>query len=258
MLQNFKVFYRYRFLLEELVKRDFKVRYKRSSLGILWSFLNPLLTMIVLTLVFINLFKFAINNYPIYLLAGITVFNFFSESTSQAMNSVISNFSLITKVYMPKYIFPIAKVLSSSINLGFSFLGLYLLAFFFGMRLNLAHIMIPVGLIYIILFSMGFSMILSSLTVFFRDLQHLYGIVITLWMYLTPIVYPISIISPKIRPLFYFNPLYQYVNFIRTIIADGKFPSLQNHLACIGWILIICVVGLFIFKKTQDKFINYI
>ena len=178
---------KYWFLLTQLVSRDFKTKYKRSVLGVLWSMLNPLLTMGVQYIVFSELFRWDIDNFAVYLLIGTVMFNFFTESTGQALVSITGSASLITKVYVPTYIFPVSKVLSSCINLGFSTLALYAILLIQRVPLNIYHLLIPFGYVCLIAFAIGIGLILASMMVYFRDTQFLYGIVTVLWMYLTPL-----------------------------------------------------------------------
>lgn len=249
---------KYRFLLSQLVSRDFKTRYKRSVLGVLWSMLNPLLTMSVQYMVFSNLFKWDVDNYAVYLLIGTVTFNFFSEATQAALSSITGSASLITKVYIPTYVFPVAKVLSSCINLCFSTLALYLIIFLQGISLNVYHLLIPVLYIALILFSCGIGLILSALMVYFRDTQFLYGVLIVLWMYLTPLFYPIDIIPENMMGLYSLNPMYQYVTFFRTLVLDAAMPTLAQFGWCFGYAVAVMVIGLLVFRKMKRNFILYI
>lgn len=254
----FHNFYKYRGLLWELVLRDIKVKYKRSVLGLLWSLLNPLLMMVVTHIVFSNLFKFDIENFPIYLLTGQIFFNFFSESTSMAMGSIMANGSLIRKVYIPKYIFPMSKVISSFVNLLFALLAIVIMIFITNVKISWTIILFPLSLIYLLSFAMGIGLILSAYAVFFRDLTHLYGIFLMVWTYLTPIFYPISIIPEKYRFLIEINPMYYYIQFFRQIILYSQVPSLNLNLICLSISIITLVIGLYAFYKNQNKFILYI
>lgn len=253
---------KYRFLLHQLVSRDFKTRYKRSVLGVLWSMLNPLLTMSVQYMVFVNLFRWDIENYAVYLLIGTVTFNFFSESTQAALTSVTGSASLITKVYIPTYVFPVSKVLSSCINLLFSTLALYLIIFLQGLPLNWFHLLIPVLYVGVIMFSMGVGMILSAVMVYFRDTQFLYGVVIVLWMYLTPLFYPVTIISESASPflwgLYQLNPMYQYVTFFRTLVLDAALPTAAQFGWCFGYAFAFLLLGFLVFRKMKKNFILHI
>ncbi|MBN1075626.1 ABC transporter permease [Clostridium botulinum] len=252
MIKEFK---KYKFLINQLVSRDFKTKYKRSVLGVLWSLLNPMLTMLVQYIVFSALFRFDIPHYQVYLLSGIVMFNFFSEATNQALVSITGNANLITKVYMPKYVFPITKVLSACINLGFSLIALYVMIIFSGVRITPLHILVPFPIINMIIFTIGFSLILSALMVFFRDMQFLYGVAIMLWMYLTPIFYPEDIIGPKFEWILQLNPLYHFIRYARNIILDNSLPTLRAHIICLIFSIGTLIIGWILFKKSEKKFI---
>ncbi len=250
---------KYEFLIQQLVSRDFKTKYKRSVLGVFWSFLNPLLTMSVQYMVFSHIFKFQIPAYPVYLLTGVVLFNFFNEATTQAMGAITGNASLITKVYVPKYIYPVSKVFSTSINLLFSLIPLFLVAWITGRGIHWAYLMIPFGIVCFLIFVVGVSFFLSTAMVFFRDTQFLWGVFTLLWMYATPIIYPISILEGTF--LYYFqkiNPLYYYITFFRTIIIDGVSPTPFMYMICMGFAVLALGVGGMIFKKAQDQFILHI
>lgn len=246
---------KYKFLINQLVARDFKTKYKRSLLGVLWSLLNPMLTMAVQYMIFSTLFRFDLPHYQVYLLSGIVMFNFLSEATNQALVSITGNAGLITKVYMPKYVFPITKVLSACINLGFSLIALYLLILFSGLKITWLHIFIPFALLNMIIFTIGFSLILASLMVFFRDMQFLYGVCILLWNYMTPIFYPENIIGDRFKWVLQFNPMYHFIRYARNIILDNSIPTLRAHLFCLIFSIGTLIIGTIIFKKTEKKFI---
>lgn len=248
----------YRFLVKQLVIRDFKVKYKRSMLGILWSFLNPLLTMAVQYIVFSTIFKTNVANFPVYLLTGIVMFGYFSESVSLGMSSIVSNASLIKKVYMPKYIYPIARVMSSAINLVISLIPLLLTMILTGIPLTKALLLMPIPVFFMFLLCVGISFLLSTFMVFFRDTQFLWGVLVTLWMYFTPIFYPETIIPSYLLPMFHSNPLYQIINFVRSITLDGVTPPPINYVYCIVCSVLPLLLGIWVFKKKQDKFVLYL
>ncbi|SHK24101.1 ABC transporter permease [Tepidibacter formicigenes] len=254
-IYNFK---KYRPLLKELVLRDIKLKYRRSVLGILWSILNPLLMMLVLTIVFSTLFKRSIDNFPVYLLCGRIIFDFYSQSTREAMTSIVSNGILIRKVYIPKYIFPISKGISTFVNLLFSLIALFIVMIVTNVKITWAIMLIPLPLIYIFIFSIGIGLTLAAYTVFFRDIVHLYSVVLTAWMYLTPLFYPVEIIPDSFKFVIYLNPLYYIIECFREIVLYGQIISLQKHLICILISLFSIVFGIIVFKKKQDKFILYI
>lgn len=254
---NFK---KYSFLLQQLVSRDFKVKYKRSVLGIVWSLLYPLLNMAVLALVFSKMFKFSTPgvNYLVYVLSGLVMFNYFSEASNLAMSSVVANFSLINKIYIPKYIFPLSKCLFVGINFLLTLIPLYIVIFATGTGINIYHLILPFAYICLFTFTLGFGLILATVSVFLRDMFYIYGIVITLWTYLTPIMYDISMISEKLQFIFKLNPLYHYIHFIREVILYNRMPSGLSFAICGLSALVTLVIGLIVFKKNQDKFIYYV
>lgn len=254
-IQNFL---KYRNLLRELVIRDIKKKYRRSFLGILWSLLNPLLMMVVITIVFSSVFRFDIENFPIYLLTGQIMFSFFSEATSMAMTSIIANASLIKKVYIPKYIFPLSRVLSSFVNLLFSLIAIVIVMMVTKVKITWSMLLFPLPLLYILIFSIGVGMILSAMSVFFRDMVHIYGVILAAWNYLTPIFYPVKIIPNKYRIFIEYNPLYYMVECFRSIILYGNLPDLKFNLICIMSCVFSLIIGIYVFYKNQDKYILYI
>lgn len=254
-LRLISVFQRYGYLMRQLVARDFKTKYKRSVLGVLWSFLNPLLTMMVQYIVFSTLFKSDIPNFRLYLLSGIVCFNFFSEASGMALQSIVGNASLITKVYVPKYIYPVTRVLSSAINLLLSLIPLLAVMLLTRTPVRPAVLLLPFGLICLIAFCIGMGFILSTLMVFFRDTQFLWGVISMLWMYLTPIFYPESIIPAQYITLYRCNPMYQIIQFVRCLLIDGVSPEPKAYALCLITSLVPLVIGAVIFKKNQDKFI---
>lgn len=254
-----ETFWRYRPLFQEIVKKDIKLKYRRSFLGYLWSVLNPLMIMIIMVLVFSNMFRFDIENYPVYLIVGQTIFNFVSESTNQAMWSITGNAALLKKTYVPKYIFTISKVTSAFINMLFA-LGAMLIVFIIcQVKFNIYMLFIPVILLQVYLFCTGLGLLLAQATVFFRDIQYIYNALLTAWMYLTPIFYPINQLPEELAQMIKkFNPLYSFITQFRTIVLEGVFPEwgLIRYGVCIS--IIILLVGTGFFMKKQDRFILYI
>ncbi len=252
-------FNKYKNLLYELVIRDIKIRYRRSFLGLLWTLINPVLTMIVMTIVFQHFLRFDISNYPVYFFAGNILFSFFTEATSNAMHAITDNGSLLKKVYIPKYLFPVSKVLSSGVNLFFSFIAMLLVMLFTGVEFQWTLLLTPLVMLYILMFAIGIGMVLSTVMVFFRDIAHLYGIFTMLWMYLTPIFYPESFIDRGYAYiLLYINPMIYFVRYMRNIVLDGVVPGLQLNLLCFTYGFAFLLLGMAVFYKKQDKFILYI
>ncbi len=253
------IFINYKSLFLELVCRDIKLKYRRSFLGYLWSILNPLMIMMIMVVVFSNMFRFEIKNYPVYLIIGQTIFNFVSDSTTQAMWSITGNAALLKKVYVPKYIFTFSRVTSSCVNTFFS-LGAMLLVFIVcKVRINIYMLYLPFIIIQVYIFCIGLGMLLAQATVFFRDIQYIYAAILTAWTYLTPIFYPINQLPYGLMwGIKHFNPLYSYIAQFRMIVLDGVSPD--PRLIIYGTVVSLCalVVGTGVFMKNQDKFILYI
>ena len=246
---------RYRYLMKQLVARDFKTKYKRSVLGILWSFLNPLLTMTVQYIVFSTLFKSDIPNFALYLLIGIVCFNFFNEATTMSLMSIVGNASLITKVYMPKYIYPLTRVMSSTINFLLALIPLIVVMLLTGEPIRPAVLLLPLGICCLFCVSLGIGMLLSSAMVFFRDTQFLWGVISMLWMYATPIFYPESIIPAGFMTLYKMNPLYHIIRFIRILLIDGISPEPKAYALMMIASFVPLLLGVVVFKRTQDRFV---
>lgn len=257
-MEYLKNFLRYKGLIEELVSRDIKVKYRRSALGYVWTVLSPLLMMIVMSIVFSYFFRYEIENYTVYLLSGQLIFNFYSEATNQAMTSIVNNRSLLTKVHLPKYIFPLSKVMSSFVNLLFSLIAIVIMLFITKAPIMPTIFLFPLPIMYAFLFALGCGLILSVLAVFFRDIYHIYSVVLTALMYFTPIFYPVSILPDYALRLMKLNPLYHILNMFRECVLDGQFPTLTEHLTCFSIGVVFLVIGLLIFKKKQDNFVMYI
>ena len=214
--------------------------------------------MIVQYIVFSNLFRFDIPYYPVYLLSGIVVFNYFSEACGMALSSIIGNATLITKVYVPKYIYPLTRILSSLVNLLISMIPLFIVTVFSGLYPTKAYLLIPFILVCLAMFCLGLGMLLSAAMVFFRDIQFLWGVLTMIWMYLTPIFYPESILPDEVAWVLKFNPLYYFIGFLRSCVIDGVSPEPVVYVQCFLIALGVLAVGAWVFKKSQDKFVLYL
>ncbi|MCI8994097.1 MAG: ABC transporter permease [Lachnospiraceae bacterium] len=254
------VFVKYRALIDQLVMRDIKTKYRRSVLGLVWTVLNPLLMMAVLSIVFSYFFSRygSIENFPVYLLCGQLIFNFFNESTSISMGSIIHSGELIKKVYVPKYLFPITKVLSSSVNLLSSVIALVIVMVVTRARVTPTVLLAVFPLLYVFLFSVGVSLFLAAAAVSFRDLLHLYGVLTTAWMYLTPVIYPMEILegAPKwVTLIVNINPLTAFIKIFRCVVLEGVTAPAVLHIQSLIWCGIALLIGSFVFRKAQDTFI---
>ena len=209
-------------------------------------------------IVFSTIFRSGISNFPVYLLSGIILFNFFTDAVGQGLTSIVGNASLITKVYVPKYIYPVTRVVSCSINMLISVIPLLIVTLLTGAKITPAVLLLPFALACLLLFCIGMSLLLSTTEVFFRDTQYLWGIVSLVWMYATPLFYPENIIPAQFRFIQTLNPMYHYVRFVRTILINGCSPEPKAYLLCAASALLMCVFGAIVFKKNQDKFILYV
>lgn len=249
---------RYEFLMRQLVGRDFKKKYKRSVLGFGWTILNPFLTMMVQYVVFAKIFKSSVDNFITYLLTGIVLMNFCSESIGLGLSSIVDNAHLINKVYMPKEIYPLSRVISSVINLVLAMIPLIVVAIVSGSPVSRSMLLIPIDLIFLLLFCYGMVLILSTSNALFRDTLFLWTVVSSLWTYMTPIFYPVSIIPVRFLWLYKLNPMYQYITFMRSILIYGEAPAPSNYLGCIMSAMVVFLIGRYVFKKNEDKFILYL
>ncbi len=245
----------YKDLLKELVRRDVKTKYRRSVLGILWSVLNPLGMMIIMSIVFSHVFRANIENFPVYLMCGQLIFNFFNEASTIAMSAILENAALIKKVYVPKYLFPVSKVCSCFVNLVTSFIALVIVIIATGTPLSWTVILVVLPVLYVFLFSLGMGLLLSALVVTFRDLQHLYGVLITAWLYLTPIFYPIDMLPNWVKHIVHMNPIANIIEMFRDVVMYGIVPSGILQVKCLGACAIVMALGLWVFYKQQDTFI---
>lgn len=249
---------RFNYLLKKLVLRDFRIKYQSSILGMFWSFLNPLLSMFVYLFVFNTLFHSDVENFPVYLLSGIVLFNYFNESTTQGLGSIVNNRGLITKVYMPKYIYPLSKVLSSAINLTISFIPLVAVILVTGMPLHKSILLLPLVVLFLVMFCTGMSMILATLNVFFRDTEFLWGILVMVLNFLTPVFYPETIIPVAYRTIYHMNPMYQIIYLMRTITIGGVAPTPITFLYCFVGSVVPLALGFLVMKKKQDQFVLHL
>lgn len=249
---------RYRDLVRALVVRDLKVRYRRSTIGFLWTMLQPMFTMLVLTLVFSAVFRFSLPNYSVYALAGIMFWNFFSQSVTTAMNSLRANAQLLTKIPVPKAVFPLATVIAGVINLLFAMVPLFAILLVTGHPIRPAVLFIPVAILIAALFTLGAGLLLSPMAVFFYDTVEMVTVVLTLLMYMTPVFYPMDIVPEKYVWAVRFNPLRSVMEVFRDPIYYGKIPPLPHLAVAVGVAAIALVVGIVAFRRSSDRIPFYV
>ncbi|MDO4866019.1 MAG: ABC transporter permease [Clostridia bacterium] len=240
------------------MKRDLKLKYRRSFLGYFWSLLNPLMMMSVMMVVFSYMFRFDIENYPLYLICGQTLFNCFNESTNKAMYAILDNSSLLKKVYVPKCVFPLARVLSNFATTALSLLAVLIVMIFTRVRFHFSMLLFPVPLVFLLFFASGVGMILSGLAVKFQDITHLYSVFTMILMYATPIFYPVSALPANVARIIKLNPIYTIIYLFRELLLSGHIPSAVNWLYAAGASLLMFMIGALAFDRMRDNFIFYI
>jgi ABC-type polysaccharide/polyol phosphate export permease len=249
---------RYRDLVRALVVRDLKVRYRRSAIGFLWTMLQPLLTMLVLTLVFSAIFRFEIANYPVYALAGIMFWNFFSQSITSSMNSLRGNAQLLTKIPVPKAVFPLATVIAGVINLLFALVPLFAILLFTGHPIRPALLFLPAAVLLAALFTLGAGLLLSPMAVFFYDTVEMIGVTMTLLMYMTPVFYPMDIVPERFLWAVRFNPIRSVLEVFRDPIYYGKIPPLSHLTVALVVTAVALLIGIVAFRRSSDRIPFYV
>ena len=253
------------FLFGELVKRDFKKKYKRTYLGRLWSLLSPLLTLLVMSVVFTSIFgrdiskHYVTDSYVLYLFCGNIIFSFFSDSTNRGMSALMANSAIFSKINVPKYLFLFSASVSSFINFGLTLVVFFIFCIAEGAVFSLAMLTLIIPILSLAVFNLGMGLILSALYVFFRDMQYLWGVFTTLLMYASAIFY---LVTPESfgewAKLFYLNPLYVYITYFREVVLNGAVPSLPLNLLAVGYALAALLIGAFIYKRWNHRFIYYV
>lgn len=246
------------FMFTELVKRDFKQKYKRSMLGMGWSILSPLLQLLIMRIVFTQFFARDIPHYTVYLFAGNLTFAFFKEATTGGMSALINNAPIFTKINVPKYIFLLTKNVSAIINFAITLIVFFVFVALDGIAFSWRFLMVLYPMLCLILFNTGIGLILSALFVFFRDTQYLYDVFTMLLMYLSAIFYSVDAYAPAVQRLFLLNPLYCFIKYIRVTVIDGNIPSVAFHLLLLAYALGALAIGGWIYKRENHKFLYYV
>ncbi len=258
ILQWITTLKKHQFLFEELVKRDFKQKYKRTVLGMFWSVLNPLLSLLVMRLVFTQFFGRNMPFYTMYLFAGNLMFAYYRESTSGAMNSLMANAHIFTRINVPKYIFLLTKNVSAVINFGITLLVFFVFAAIDGVPFHVRFIAVLYPVVTMTMFNVGVGMILSALFVFFRDIQYIYDIFTMLLMYLSGIFYSVDAYPAWVQRLFLLNPVYCHIKYVRVAVLDGNLPSPAFHALLLLYGAAALALGAVIYKTQNRKFLYYV
>ena len=246
------------FLFEELVKRDFKKKYKRTILGMGWSMLMPLLTLFVMKVVFEQFFGRNTEHYTSYLFCGLLVFNWFSESTNKGMRSLYGNAGIFTKVNVPKYLFLFAGNVQTLINFGLTLVVFFLFCLLDQVTFTWRFAFLIYPIVTLLVFNVGIGMILSALYIFFRDMDYLWGVFIQLLMYGSAIFYQVDKMQPAVQRVFAFNPVYRHIAYVREIVLAGTVPSAATHLTLAGFAFAAFLVGAFMYKRYNTRFLYYV
>ena len=248
---------RYNFLFEELVKRDFKKRYKGTFLGILWSLLGPMLQLFVMSFVFVNFFGRNMPHFMIYVFCGLLIFGFFKESTSLGMQSLMANSGIFAKLKVPKYLFLLSRNVSSLVNFGLTLIIFFLFTALDGVHFHWRFILLIYPIVTLTILNIGLGLILSALYVFFKDIQYLYDIFTMLLMWLSAVFYTIDEFSLTAQRLFLLNPVFAHIHYFRLIVLYGVVPAWHIHLVIGSYALLAILIGSFFYKRYNYRFIYY-
>jgi ABC-2 type transport system permease protein len=245
---------KYHELIFQLARRDILARYKRSFLGVAWTMLNPLGMMLILTVVFSQLFH-TIQGYPIYILSGLIAWNFFSQTTSAALQQNVWGGSLLHKIYVPRTAFTVSAILTGLINWILALVPLILVMVILGFPLKITMLFLPISMLILGCFALGIGLLISTLAIFFPDVVEMYQVILIAWMYLTPIIYPMDIIPVAYRSiLFTFNPMYYFIQIFRMPVYDGVVPSTQYLLPALGLAIVVLILGWLVFSAKANEF----
>ena len=250
----FKNLYNYREFLKTSIKKEFRGKYKKSFLGILWSFLNPLFQLLIYALVFPFILKNNVSNYTVFLIVALFPWNFFNLSIIQSAACVVTNGGIIKKVYFPREILPISTATSNLINFLISSVIVFVALLISGIGIHLSIIALPLIILMQYILQLGLSFILSAITVYVRDVEYLINVIMMLAFYLSPIVYSADMIPAKYLPIFKINPMFHIIKYYRDILYYGKFPEMESVFILFFACIIILIVGYLIFRKLEKRF----
>jgi len=246
------------FLFEELVKRDFKKKYKRTVLGMAWSILSPLLTLLVMKLVFTQFFGRTMAHYTTYLFCGNLIFSYFNEATTQGMSSLMGNAGIFSKVNVPKYLFLFSKNVQTLINFGLTLIVFFVFCILDNITFTWKIILLVYPIILLVLFNIGVGLVLSALFVFFRDIQYLWSVFTQLLMYMSAIFYTIDGYSQTVQNIFLLNPVYLFIRYFRKIVIETTIPTPAFHLLMLTDVFIVLCLGCWMYKKYNHRFLYYV
>ena len=249
---------KYQFLFEELVKRDFKAKYKRTILGMVWSVLSPLMMLLVMSTIFVHFFGRNTPHYIIYLFSGLIIFNYYTEATNDGMNSLMSNANIFSKINVPKYLFLFSKNVSSFINFCIILLIYFAFIYFDNIEITWEFLFLLYPIVCLVFINLGIGLILSALFIFFRDIQYLYRVFTQVVMYGSAIFYTVENLPIHLQVIFYCNPIFVCITYFRSIVLHNAVPDLRLHLLLAGYALVLFGIGCWVYKKYNYKFLYYV
>ncbi len=243
----------YAFVISELTSREIKRKYARSTLGILWSVLNPLLMMVVMSLIFSTMFKHNIENYPIYYLTGQIIWTLFDTATNSAMTALVDNKTLLIKAKLPKHTFILSRVYTALVNFGYTCIPFILMLAIFRITPSWTMLLFPVGILYVLVFSIGLSYLLATEFVFFADIKYLYSIAMRVMMFMSAVFYPVSSLSEKMQAVVNWNPIFLFIHFERECVMYGNIPETYVWFRLSIWSVVSLILGMIVFKVKENK-----
>ncbi|MEW6180637.1 MAG: ABC transporter permease [Chloroflexota bacterium] len=253
-LVELKEAWRYRDLVFFLVRRDITARYKRSVLGIAWTMLNPLGMMIILSVVFTQVFRARVEGYPAYVLSGLISWTFFSQTSSSAINALVWGGDLLRRIYIPRSTFAMSAIGTGLVNLLLSLVPLIVVNLVIGIPLHITLLLSPFAMIMLAMFSLGIGLLISTIGIYFADVVEMYHIILTAWFYATPVMYPVDILSTNVAMIVKLNPMFHLVGLFRDLVFYGTVPPLQTWLLCLGVSTMTLMIGWLVFTGKSDEF----
>jgi ABC-type polysaccharide/polyol phosphate export permease len=245
-------------LIWALAMKELHVRYKRSTLGFLWSLLNPLMTMVILTLVFSTVMGSGISHFSVFLISALLPWTFLSQSLSYAVESIVQNSDLLKKIYVPKSVFPVAAIVSNLVNFLLSLIPLALLLLVLRFPFHRTLLLLPVPLAGLVLFALGFGFFCAAANVYFRDVSHILQIVLSAWFYMSPIIYSLDMVPQRYRLLFRLNPMLYILNGFRLSIYWGQLPKLPSVGMSLAVGIVALLLGYGFFRRVEDSLVYYL
>lgn len=252
-LEELQELLRYRNLVAQTVRRNIIVRYKRSVLGIAWTMLNPLGTTLVLTFVFSNVFGGGAS-YAVYVLSGLICWTFFAQATSDSMSNLVWGGGLLKRIYIPRTVFAVSSIGTGLINLAMAIVPLIIVMLIAGVTPRWSMLILPIPALFLAMFALGMGLFLSSMAIYFADVMEMYAILLTAWLYYSPVIYRVDMLPERYHWLLRLNPIYHLIGLFRTPVLEGRIPAASEFLLAGAIALVTLLVGWFLFAQKADEF----